>query len=285
MKPTEQARQLTNAALEKLKQDLEAGHSDQLTAYLSAMARFHSYSFSNVMLICSQRPDATRVAGYKTWQRLGRQVRKGEKGIVIFAPMRIKRGDEQHDERNEDSNLRFRAVRVFDIAQTDGDSLPDLDDVAGDPYEFDQRLRKMISERDISVSYAADDELGGALGASLGGSILIREGLPPAEEFSVLVHELAHELLHKNEGEERSTRTIRETEAEAVAYIVGQAIGLQQGTASSDYIQLYDGNADTLTQSLERIRRTATLIIREIETADSPPNQEAQGGAGQRRAA
>jgi hypothetical protein len=103
----------------------------------------------------------------------------------------------------------------------------------------------------------------GADGVSRGGRISIRPGLAPAQEFSVIVHELAHELLHRGEDRPQS-KTVRETEAEAVAFVVCQAIGLETGTAASDYIQLYDGKTDTLAASLNRIQYIASEIIMSI---------------------
>jgi hypothetical protein len=105
----------------------------------------------------------------------------------------------------------------------------------------------------------------GADGVSRGGRISIRAGLTPAEEFSVLVHELAHELLHRGDDRESLSKLVRETEAEAVAFVVTSAIGLDTGTAASDYIHLYDGSSnkatETLAASLDRIQRTAAGII------------------------
>lgn len=94
---------------------------------------------------------------------------------------------------------------------------------------------------------------------SRGGRISIRQGLTPATEFSVTVHELAHELLHQA-GERPASKIVRETEAEAVAFVVSTAIGLKPGTSSSDYIQLYAGSSETLSASLDRIQHTAAEI-------------------------
>lgn len=112
-------KQFTTEALDRLAALLDAGQSDQLTALLKAMARFHRYSFHNVCLIAAQRPAATRVAGFHTWRSLGRFVRKGEKGIVILAPIVARR---RHDDANDETCVAgFRAVHVFDVAQTDGE--------------------------------------------------------------------------------------------------------------------------------------------------------------------
>ena len=121
---SEDASQLATSALDRLAQALQAGHSEALTAYLAAAGRFHSYSFRNVMLIASQRPDATRVAGFNAWRKLGRFVKKGEKGVVIIAPIVFKRDDQaatSEDERAGDAQLRFKAAYVFDGLSRDSD--------------------------------------------------------------------------------------------------------------------------------------------------------------------
>ena len=112
--------------------------------------------------------------------------------------------------------------------------------------------------------------LGGADGGSTGGTIRVIGSLSDAERFSVLAHEWAHELLHQVEKDYRPPKTVRETEAESVAYVVAHAFGLETGTASSDYIQLYNGDRDTLTTSLDRIQKTACTIIESINAEEGP---------------
>jgi antirestriction protein ArdC len=260
----EEARKLADDALSNLASALKQGKSEALTAYLAAMGRFHHYSFGNVMLIALQKPDATRVAGFRTWKKLGRYVTKGEKGIVIIAPMMIKPmeqdGSEEVDSRNEDRPmLRFKAVYVFDVSQTDGEPLPEFARVGGNPDGHTDRLKVLVTAKGITLEYA--DTLGGPDGVSCIGIIRLRNGLTPAEEFSVLTHELAHEMLHKSERRKETTRTVRETEAEAVAFVVCQAIGLETGTAAADYIRLYNGDAETLAESLDHIQKTAAEIL------------------------
>ena len=113
----------------------------------------------------------------------------------------------------------------------------------------------------MSIELEYGQDLGGADGVSKNGTIVLRQGLAPAAEFSVLVHELAHELLHQGDNRNGKTRTTRETEAEAVAFVVAQAIGLDAGTAAADYIQLYRGDKVLLNQSLEDIRKTSGQIL------------------------
>ena len=262
----DQARKIADTALEQLAAALKRGKSQELTRYLAMLARFHRYSFGNVLMIVAQRPDSTHVAGFNTWKSLGRFVKKGEKGIVILAPMLVRdKAEEPKAGEERQSVLRFRAVYIFDVTQTEGEPLAEPARVDGDPGHYLDRLHSVIAERGITLDRTGVPA--GALGASHGGRISLREGLPAAEEFSVLTHELAHELLHR--GEDRpSSKTVRETEAEAVAFVVCQAIGLNTGTAASDYIQLYSGDTDTLAASLDRVQKVAAAIIAGIEGAE-----------------
>lgn len=254
----DEAKKVADQALETLAQNLQGGKSEQLTRYLAMLGRFHRYSFGNVLLILSQKPDATHVAGFNAWRHMGRFVKKGEKGIVIIAPMTIKPREEQSQGEEAKPILRFRGVYVFDVTQTDGEPLPEPAEVSGDPGDHLPRLREAIAQRGIVLDTI--DVPFGADGVSRGGRISIKPGLPAAQEFSVLVHELAHELLHRGESRPAS-KTVRETEAEAVAFVVNSAIGLDTGSASADYIQLYDGKTETLAASLDRIQHAATEII------------------------
>lgn len=268
------AKKLADQALDCLATALEQGRSETLTTYLAAMARFHRYSFGNVMLIASQKPEATNVAGFRTWLQLDRHVRKGEKGIVIIAPMTLKKrddgsGGDAGDRESGETFIRFRAVHVFDVSQTEGEPLPDHASVSGNPGGCTDRLKALVAQRGIALEYS--DELGSADGSSYGGRIAIRTGLSPAEEFATLAHELAHETLHRDTERAKLPKTVRETEAEAVAFVVCQAVGLDTNTAASDYIKLYAGDKDTLATSLDRIQYTAasiiTVVLEDAETA------------------
>ncbi len=248
-------------ALDALVQAVERGESEQLKAYLAMLGRFHRYSVGNVLLIAMQQPGATKVAGFRAWQRLGRQVKEGEKGIRIYAPIVWRKKDsEQGSKEGDDAEelVRFRSVCVFDVAQTEGKPLPEFAEARGEPGEYTDRLMQFAAEQGIEVEFS--DALVSAHGMSSGGKVIVRKGLSPAEEFSVLAHELAHELLHRDEDEQLS-RTVRETEAEAVALVVCEAIGLEAVNAAADYIQLYLGSKETLFESLQRIRETAVAII------------------------
>jgi len=266
-------KELIDASIGVLIDALESGHSEVLTAYLSAMAKFHYYSFGNVLLIAMQKRDATRVAGMYAWNQLGRRVRRGEKGIMIFAPMVGRKRSKQTEEEKQDqaeakeTNGRkaeaqlvgFRPVYVWDVAQTEGAELPKLDEVQGNPAEQLQRLIEFVKSQNIKFEYS--ENIASARGLSYGGLIRLLPNMTPAEEFSTLVHELAHEMIHKAERRSVITKTVKETEAESVAFVVSKAIGLETGSASADYIQLYHGNAALLQESLEVVQHTAAVIL------------------------
>ena len=269
----EQAKQLATKAIEELSQALEAGHSEKLREYLGAMARFHRYSLRNVMLIASQKPTATYVAGFHSWNKLRRFVKKGEKGIVILAPIISKKANNDQAEADESSTaVGFRAAYVFDVSQTDGQPLPEIGSVNGDPREYRDGLGKFAAEKGIALEYS--DDIAPARGTSLGGRILLLPGQSPAEEFATLSHEIAHEMMHRDERRSSTSKRIRETEAEAVAFVVCSAIGLEPGSAAQDYIGLYGGDAKLLGDSLEYVQRTATQILNAIGADDkssAPP--------------
>ena len=206
---------------------MEQGHSEGLTAYLTAMGRFHNYSFGNILEIARQKPDATRVAGMYAWNQLGRKVRKGEQGIRILAPMigiRRKKDEEAEKDiptQNQAVLVGFRSAYVFDVSQTEGAELPDLSErVKGEVGEYRERLIDFLIAQGIELEFK--ESIAPALGMSYGGRIAILPGQSAAEEFSTLVHELAHEMLHKAERRTATTKTVRETEAEAIAFVVGR---------------------------------------------------------------
>jgi hypothetical protein len=135
---SENIKKVTNQGIEQLITALNEGRSETLTQYLAAIGRFHRHSLRNVMLIASQKPTATHVAGFHAWHKLGRFVMKGEKGILILAPIvRRKNESAEQNETDESSTpVGFRAAYVFDISQTDGQELPTIGSVDGDPRGY-----------------------------------------------------------------------------------------------------------------------------------------------------
>jgi hypothetical protein len=267
---SENIKKVTNQAIEQLITALDEGRSETLTQYLAAIGRFHRYSLRNVMLIASQKPSATHVAGFNAWHKLGRFVKKGEKGILILAPI-IRRKNESVDHKDTDESstaVGFRAAYVFDITQTDGQELPTIGSVNGDPREYRERLAKHVAEQGIVLEYS--DDIAPARGTSAGGKITLLPGQSPAEEFATLAHELAHEMMHRDERRSRTSKRGRETEAEAVAFVVCHGIGLETGSAAQDYIQLYEGDSQLLTASLEYIQKTAIQILNAVGAGGIP---------------
>jgi len=275
------AKEVIAANVQALIEQLEQGHSEGLTSYLTAMGKFHNYSFGNILEIARQKPDATRVAGLYAWNQLGRNVRKGEHGIRILAPVigirRKKDSEAEKDIRTQNQGVLvgFRSAYVFDVSQTDGKELPELSGkVSGDVGERRERLIDFTIAQGIQLEFK--ESIAPALGVSYGGKIVLFPGQSTAEEFSTLVHELAHEMLHKAERRTATTKIVRETEAEAIAFVVGQTIGLNTGRASADYIHLYHGNAALLAESLEVIQKTSAVILSALENPAAEATAEAE---------
>ena len=265
---TENIKQVTNQAIEQLREALNRGHSEALSKYLAAMAKFRAYSFLNVLLILKACPNAKHVAGYKTWQSLGRQVRQGEKGIMILAPLFRKKTENASEPTTKNDGrivAGYRAVYVWDEQQTTGKPLQEIGQVTGDPSSYLARLEEYGRKCGISLTYS--DSIAPARGMAERGKITLLPGLSPAETFATLAHELAHADLHFSERRAETNKRLRETEAESVAYVVCSAIGLDPGTASRDYIGLYGGDAKLLLESLEYIQETASRILEGIESA------------------
>lgn len=261
----EKVRKLAEEALNRLSAEVEAGKSEALQNYLAAMARFHRYSWRNVLLINSERPSATHVAGFHTWHDLGRSVKKGEKGIMILAPMLVKQKEPSPEAERSAEAIRlagFRTAYVFDVSQTQGKPLPEFAKTTGDPKEYGEKLKALVLKQGISVEY--DASIAPALGTSSGGRIRLAPGLSPAEEFSVLTHELAHEMLHHRKDAAMPPKFLRETQAEAVAFVVCRGVGLETNNAAADYIALYNGDKKTLGESLSVIQETSAKILDEL---------------------
>jgi antirestriction protein ArdC len=283
----EKVRKLAEDALNRLAAELAAGKSDALKNYLDTMSRFHHYSLRNVLLIASQRPTATHVAGYHTWADLGRHVKHGEKGIMIFAPILTKQRDPSALALKQEQTVTkgndvfrlagFRTAFVFDVQQTEGKPLPEFAKTMGEPKEFADKLKALVANQGITLEYH-ESLPQGAQGISYGGKIHLVSGMQPAEEFSVLVHELAHEMLHHKPTEDRLPKVFVETQAEAVAYVVCRGVGLDTNSAAADYISLYNGDKKTLVQSLSAIQDASSRILDELLPAERPsPFHERRG--------
>ncbi len=280
-----EAGQMLDDHIRELAEQMGRGKSEQLVRYLEFAAHFHSYSLGNLMLIMVQKPEATRVAGLRQWNRLGRHVRPGEKGIMILAPMAVwKKSDRESEPASEDETSEsersetrekitlFKPVYVFDISQTEGEEVPDLLHSAGDAGSALPHLKEAVRASGIALEELDHTpESASAHGASYGGRIVIRNDLGPPEAFRTLAHEFAHELLHwpKDGSPKEPNKTIRETEADATAFVVCRHFGVQ--CDSADYLLLYDSEPKLLLDRLETVRHTAARIIDAIRAAQDPP--------------
>ena len=263
-------RQRIDTSLDDLAQAVDdVRASETFRRYLDVQAKFHRYSWHNTMLIASQRPDATQVAGFQSWKKLKRHVRKGERGIRIFAPCRFTREVETTDGSTEErEGMFFRCVSVFDVGQTDGPDLPSVD-VPTVQAAADDLIAKLVTvadSRGIAVRLGPLD--GGTYGVSKRGSVDVDDQHPTGQQAKTLAHELAHEAMH---WEDRGplTRAIAELEAESVAFCVCSRFGLDVELRASKYIAIWGGDAKSLRASLERIAKAARSIIDDVETPAS----------------
>lgn len=259
----------------------DAAKSEQIQNYLEFSARFHNYSFGNQILILLQCPDATHVAGFRTWQSMGRSIRKGSQAIRILAPMIYKRKKETKEDGGgniiEDMEEKevvrfFRPVCVFDISQTMGDKpLPGPDiRITGDTHkELLQPLLQYIKKQDIVTVFRKIT--GGALGYTTRNKpiIVVDNTLSPDQQIETLLHETAHQLLHQNNnsGGISLTREEEELEASAVAYVVCQHHHLD--TKNPNYLALWNVDAKKIKAHMERITGVARRIIQGIEKGNT----------------
>jgi hypothetical protein len=245
--------------------------SDAFKRYLAAQAVFHRYRARNVFLILFQRPEATRVAGYTTWQKLGRQVRRGETGITIFAPAPFKQTttDAATGEVTEELVPRFKTATVFDISMTYGEPLPTikLGEIAGSAPAgaYAVLVNFAASIGYTLVPHPEDDEAEGRCNYEQQ-TISVQAGAPE-RMLHILIHELAHALTAALR--QAYDRTERETIAEGVAFVACTAIGLDAGGYAFPYIAGYAGQKDgaaIITRLMDTIQKTAAVIIETIET-------------------
>ena len=256
-----------NRALEILRENVALIQtSDQWKAALDIRSRFHQYSFNNCMLIALQRPDATLVAGYRKWQEMKRQVRKGERSIAIFAPMLKKVQDEESGEWIK-RLIGFKSVGVFDVAQTDGEPLPEPprpQPLTGRDDEADALFVK-IAEFAASVGSpitVTTDGLGRANGmfSLLTKAITVSPNLPPLQRLKTAVHEVAHAILH-SDTIPADSYDLGELEAESTAYLVGDALGIDTSAYSFAYLAGYAGEPDALLKAGQNAVKAADRII------------------------
>lgn len=233
--------------------------SDGWRAWADTRAKFHRYSFGNCMLIACQRPDATRVAGFRKWQGLERQVRKGEKAIRILAPMKVTHEDE--DTGDKRSFMRYRAVSVFDIAQTDGEALPECpgDDITGDSHaHLLPKLEALAATIGWTVEYGPTLPADG-WAQPRGKRIMIGEHLTsPNRQVRTLIHELVHaQGLDYSEH----NRPVCEVLTETAAYVACRSLGLDTAGMSVPYVAGWShGTLDDIKAHAARVDELARVI-------------------------
>ena len=269
------------AALEKQQFVLEQLHdgiknlleSGDWEKYLKTQAKFHSYSANNCFLILASNPDATKVAGYKAWQKLNRQVRKGEKGIKILAPMRRKVEDD--DGETKFIITGFRTASVFDISQTEGEDLAVVDSQENrDAKALLKSLMGLAQAKNITVTFKLCQ--GRGFCQYHGGKpvlININPEASPTHQAKTMSHELGHAILHSTD-DYQAHRGDKELEAESTAYVVMSHFGFDTGDYSFGYVASWqksagkdlDGTLDQLSKSASAIHSASKEIIDFVES-------------------
>ena len=257
--------------------------SEGWTAYLEFAAKFHNYSLNNLLLILCQRPDATRVAAYRKWQSLGRQVRKGEKSIGIFAPMVRKSEDADGKERRYVSG--FRIVSVFDVSQTDGDALPE--DVtrptllAGEaPEGLWESLASVVTDHGYTLRLGPSEHGENGYTRPSDSLIQITEGLSPAQSCKTLAHEIGHMLLHCEDAtlcaDALAHRNVAEVEAESIAHLIMAEHGIASDAYTLPYVAGWsDGKSEVVAATADRVLKTSRAILAKTSPAEEEVSEEA----------
>jgi antirestriction protein ArdC len=283
---------------EKLEEGVQAIlDSDKVKEFLRVTAMFRKYSFANTLMIYSQKPNASKVAGMFTWNKLGRHVKKGEKGIAIFAPLVSKphkkaEKDEGTEEAVADSNgtvaegnesgesrlLGFKVVYVFDVGQTDGKELPDNElSASTDAFVFDgdasALFRKLVGTCPVSVAHGEWD--GTAKGYYVpcnketnGPLIMMHKRLTDVEKPKVLVHEWAHHIAIKELKEhtlQLADRPAGEVIAEGAAFVVCSALGLDTSSYSFNYVAAWGRDIKMILTWGNAVQRVAAKILEALE--------------------
>ena len=280
--------------MDSIMQSLESGVEELFTSnryqeFLKTMAKFHNYSFNNTMLIAMQRPDATLVTSYKNWQSMGRQVMKGEKGITIIAPAPYKKMKEKEvldenqrpimgsdgkpkTEQVEVTVPHFKAVTVFDIAQTSGEPIqtlaPEL--LTAAVQDFDSFMQAIQKISPVPIRFDEIDGNANGYYHNADKEIVIKKGLSESQTLKTAIHETVHAKLHDREimeslGVEKD-RLTKEVEAESVAYCVCSSFGLDTSDYSFPYIAGWSSSREMkeMKASMDVIRKTAGEMIDQL---------------------
>ena len=290
----QKVQEITDKLEEGLKELFE---SEKYKTYLSTMSKFHNYSFNNTLLIAMQKPEATLVAGYKAWQKnFERHVNKGEKAIRILAPAPYKIKEERdkldpvtgemmfdengmpQKEQVEVTIPAFRAVSVFDVSQTDGKPIPELEaqELLSTVEGYEDFVQALMNVAPVPIGF--EDIPGDSKGYfhTEEKRIAVQENMSESQTLKTMVHEVAHSMLHNKEINRddlmeapAKDRNTKEVEAESVAYTVCQHFGIDTSDYSFGYIAGWSSGKDMkeLKSSLDTIRKTASELITGIEGA------------------
>lgn len=249
----------------------ELRDTEQWKTFLRWAAAFRSYSFSNVVLIWSQMPEATHVAGFQAWKKLGRQVTKGQRGIRILGGRRFTTTEEDDEtgEENTRSGVRFFPCSVFDISQTEPmEGYEEPEDIAApltgaDPQGIAQAVADWLTAEGWAVSFEPVPGPANGFtqysGTDQPGRVVVDSDMEPAQQAKTAIHEAGHAMLH-GPGSEAAERGTRETEAESVAFVVGGLLGLDTTDYTIGYVGGWSGADSAL------IRSTAQNVVRAAST-------------------
>lgn len=241
--------------------------SDAMKAYLAMQAKFHRYSFGNVMLILHQMPEATQVAGFQTWKKIGRSVNKGEHGIRIFAPCPYKKvvTDEQGNEAEKLINF-FKVVTIFDLSQTDGEPLPMPVNELGQSTAGDALWERVRRACPVPLNFEDCD----CDGYYLRGTIALANRLTGDTRPATLLHEMAHHLA-RTSGVDSGDRNLpgarerSETIAEGAAFIACAHFGLDTSTYSFGYVANWASDVKAVMKWGEAVQKVGAMLIELVE--------------------
>lgn len=237
-------------------------------SYLKQAAGLHEHSPRNAMLIHSQNPNATHVASYKTWEALNRHVKKGEQGMAIFAPSKVTLVQPRSDGTGDETvtKIRFKATYVFDISQTEGEPLKNIQsELSGDMKNFKAVFDAIKNIVPCNVVF--ENILDGSNGyfSAKQNKIALRVGMSDEQTIKTLLHETAHCAMHTNNNK---TREVQELQAESVAYMLCDFLSIHSGAYNFDYAKNWSAGVklSELKTSLTEIQSTASDIIKKLET-------------------
>lgn len=268
---------------EKLKKGVESVFtSDNYIRYLNMLSNFPRYSYNNQLLIAMQTNyKATMCQSFNAWKKLGRKIKKGEKGIQILAPVTHRRTVKQKITEDDGSEtveekevkwMSFRVVYTFDVSQTEGEELPSImtkNELTDDVENYEELLEKLVTISKVPILfeeithsnakgyYHIQDKI-----------IVIKDGMSQAQTIKTIIHEMAHSILHEDSDKDKKTK---EVEAESVAYIVCNHLGIDTSDYSFGYVAGWSSNRnhEELDKSLSLISKTAKDIISQIESKET----------------